>query len=161
MPSFVCPEVLRVLESVQLRTQPAGSWSPAQRPGFPRAGQEPHSQPSLAQALLSTFPETSRYEGNLRRPPVLSEEKCMPGPSKQQSFPGRRPCAWQLRAVSPPHFPAHITAESRRNWEWLSAKSCRRTANPVLEGGTGSKPFNGLSPMIISPGLELANGEPL
>ena len=50
---------------MQLRTEPRtpqvpqGSSFLGQRPGLPKAGLEPHPQPSVAQALLSIFPETS------------------------------------------------------------------------------------------------------
>ena len=51
------------------------------------------------------------------------------------SRPAGHPRAWRFGYGSPPYFRTHIPAESTQNWEWLLAKSCRRTANPVLEGG--------------------------
>lgn len=109
-------------------TAPGLSWS--------LAGASPSPlSPRLSRPSSHKHPDRREASGGLQSFP---RESVSLAPESRRAFQAGSPRAWQFRAVSPPHFPAHIAAESRRNWEWLSAKSCRRTANPVLEGGTGS-----------------------
>lgn len=126
--------------------------SPGRRLGFPGAGR--------AQALPSSFPETFltiETSGGLQPFPKVyswlfkAAELSRPGahvPGSSELFVGR---VFQLTSRQ--------RADRPGNGYWPKAAGERLIQS--WKGALVVKPFNGLSPMIISPGLELANSEPL
>ena len=140
---------VRPSQSPQWQGQP--HTVPARGRSVPQSSREPRIAPGLSWSRTGgdLFPALSRpaspvhlprnlsYKRDFRRSPVPSKSECILGCSKPQSFPGRVPtCLAVLSCESAAFSDSHQGRE--QTWEWLSAKSCRRTANPVLEGGTGS-----------------------
>ena len=159
-------------------------------PEDPGVSAAPHSAGGLARfrrapVTLDSARAFREQDRSLIPNPLLSRLSC---PSSQkhpdirktsgglQSFPRRSVC---LAPQSSRAFQAgaHVPGSSE-----LWVHRVFRLTSPQRAGGTGNgyrpkaagerliqswkgalvvKPFNGLSPMIISPGLELANGEPL
>lgn len=140
---------------------PPGSQDPGQRLGFPGAGRAPHLQPSLTQALLSIFPETSRYRETSSSLQSFPKANILLAPQSHRAF--------SLGAHVPGSSELPVGRIFRLTSRWRAdgpgnGYRPRAAGEQLIQSWKGAlvvKPFNGLSPMIISPGLELANSEPL
>lgn len=140
---------------------PPGSQDPGQRLGFPGAVRAPHLQPSLTQALPSIFPETSRYRETSSSLQSFPKANILLAPQSHRAF--------SLGAHVPGSSELRVGRIFRLTSRWRAdgpgnGYRPRAAGEQLIQSWKGAlvvKPFNGLSPMIISPGLELANSEPL
>lgn len=119
----------------QPRTLPAGLLSPAGLTGIMGSAwafleqDRTAFQGSFAQALLSIFAETSRFERDLRRSPALPHDEYLLGPSKPQSFPGRRGT----------HVPGGSDMGAHRIFGLTSQQRAHRTGNGYWPRAAGER----------------------
>lgn len=82
-------------------------------------------------------------------------------PSKPQSFPGQVPKCLAVPSCESAALSGSQLGRKHRPGNGYGPRAAGERLIQSWKGALVVKPFNGPSPMIISPGLELANSEPL